>query len=83
VRWLPSVGAGLAWRPTAGAASYRVEVVDENGAAVVDSTMRDTTVVVPDSLLRDRRELTWSVSATLGDGSTVTSLPTRLVPAAR
>jgi len=57
--------------------------VDENGAAVVDSTMRDTTVVVPDSLLRDRRELTWSVSATLGDGSTVTSLPTRLVPAAR
>jgi len=83
VRWLPSVGAGLAWRPTAGAASYRVEVVDENGAAVVDSTMRDTTLVVPDSLLRDRRELTWSVSATLGDGSTVTSLPTRLVPAAR
>jgi len=83
VRWLPSVGAGLAWRPTAGAASYRVEVVDENGAAVVDSTMRDTTVVVPDSLLRNRRELTWSVSATLGDGSTVTSLPTRLVPAAR
>ena len=82
-RWLPSVGAGLAWRPTAGAESYRLEVVDENGAAVVDSTMRDTTLVVPDSLLRDRRELTWSVSATLGDGSTVTSLPTRLVPAAR
>jgi len=49
-RWLPSVGAGLAWRPTAGAESYRLEVVDENGAAVVDSTMRDTTVVVPDSL---------------------------------
>ena len=82
-RWLPSVGAGLAWRPTAGAESYRLEVVDENGVAVVDSTMRDTTLVVPDSLLRNRRELTWSVSATLGDGSTVTSLPTRLVPSAR
>ena len=82
-RWLPSVGAGLAWRPTAGAESYRLEVVDENGAAVVDSTMRDTTLVVPDSLLRGRREVTWSVSATLGDGSTVTSLPARLVPSAR
>ena len=82
-RWLPSVGAGLAWRPTAGAESYRLEVVDENGAAVVDSTMRDTTLVVPDSLLRGRREVTWSVSATLGDGSTVTSLPTRLIPSAR
>jgi len=82
-RWLPSVGAGLAWRPTAGAESYRLEVVDENGAAVVDSTMRDTTLVVPDSLLRGRREVTWSVSATLGDGSTVTSLPTRLVRSAR
>src|SRR3954453_17958331 len=37
VRWLPSVGAGLAWRPTEGAVSYRLEVVDEAGAAVVDS----------------------------------------------
>ena len=83
VRWLPSVGAGLAWRPTAGAERYRLEVVDENGAAVVDSTMRDTTLIVPDSLLRGRREVTWSVSATLGDGSTVTSLPTRLVRSAR
>ena len=83
VRWLRSVGAGLAWRPTAGAESYRLEVVDENGAAVVDSTMRDTTLVVPEALLRGRRELTWSVSATLGDGSTVTSLPTRLIPSAR
>ena len=83
VKWLPSVGAGLAWRPTAGAESYRLEVVDETGAAVVDSTMRDTTIVVPDALLRGRRDLTWSVSATLGDGSTVTSLPTRLTPSAR
>jgi len=82
-RWLPNVGAGLAWRPTASAESYRLEVVDESGAAVVDSTMRDTTFVVADSVLRNRRELTWSVTATLGDGSTVSSLPIRLVPPAR
>ena len=82
-RWLPNVGAGLAWRPTASAESYRVEIVDESGAAVVDSTMRDTTLVVADSLLRNRRELTWSVTATLGDGSTVASLPIRLVAPAR
>jgi hypothetical protein len=83
VRWLPSVGAGLAWRPTAGAASYRLEVVDEAGVAVVDSTMRDTTFVVMDSLLRNHRGLSWSVTTTLADGSTVTSLPIRLVPPAR
>jgi len=83
VRWLPNVGAGLAWTPTTGAESYRVEVVDESGAAVVDSTMRDTTLMVAESLLRNRRGITWSVTATLGDGSTVTSLPTRLVPPAR
>jgi len=83
VRWLPSVGAGLAWRPTAGAASYRLEVVDEAGVAVVDSTMRDTTFLVPVSALRDRRGLLWSVTTTLSDGSTVTSLPVPLVSPAR
>jgi hypothetical protein len=83
VRWLPNVGAGLAWSPAAGAESYRVELVDEAGVAVVDTTMRDTTLMVADSVVRDRRGLTWSVTATLGDGSTVTSLPTRLVPPAR
>jgi hypothetical protein len=83
VRWLPSIGAGLAWRPTEGAVSYRLEVVDEAGAAVVDSTMRDTTFVVMDSMVRNRRGLSWSVTTTLSDGSTVTSLPIRLVPPAR
>jgi hypothetical protein len=83
VRWLPSVGAGLAWRPTDGAASYRIEVVDDAGAAVVDSTMRDTTLLVLDSVVRNRRGLSWSVTAILADGSAVTSLPIRLVPPAR
>ena len=79
VRWLPNVGAGLAWSPTTGAESYRVELVDESGAAVVDTTLRDTTMTVADAILRNRTGITWSVTATLGDGSTVTSLPTRLV----
>jgi len=82
-KWLPSVGAGLAWRPTEGAASYRLEVVDEAGVAVVDSTMRDTTFVLIDSLVRNRRGHSWSVTPMLADGSTVTSLPIRLVPPAR
>ena len=82
-RWIQSVGAGLAWRPAVGVENYRLEVVDQNGVAVVDSTMRDTTFLVPDSLVRSRRELTWSVTATLGDGSSVTSLPIRLAAPAR
>jgi hypothetical protein len=83
VRWLPFVGAGLAWRPTAGAVSYRLEVVDEAGAAVVDSTMRDTTFLVPAAALRNRRGLSWSVTTVLSDGSTVTSLPVPITPPAR
>jgi hypothetical protein len=82
-RWRSSGDATLTWRPTADAANYRLEVIDESGAAVVDSTMRDTTFVVADSVVRNRRGLSWSVTATLGDGSTVTSLPVRLVPPAR
>ena len=83
VRWLPTGDAGLSWRPANDAASYRLEVTDETGTAVVDSTMRDTSFVLPDSIARNRRGLSWAVSATLGDGSTVSSLPIRLVPPAR
>jgi hypothetical protein len=82
VRWTTN-GSVLAWRPAADAASYRHEVIDEAGTAVVDSTMRDTSFVLSDALARDRRGLSWTVSATLGDGSTVSSLPVRLVPPAR
>jgi hypothetical protein len=83
VRWLPSGDAGLAWGPKNDAASYRVEVVDEAGTAVVDSTVRDTSLVIADALLRGRRGLSWSVTAMLGDGTTIASLPVRLVPPAR
>jgi hypothetical protein len=82
-RWLPSGDAGLAWRPVDDAASYRLEVIDEAGAAVVDSTVRDTSFVVSEALVRNRRGLSWSVTATLGDGSSLPSLPVRLVPPAR
>ena len=44
---------------------------------------RDTTFVLFDSAARNRRGLAWTVTATLGDGSTVSSLPIRLVPPAR
>ena len=77
-RWAPT-GVTLSWHPTADASSYRVELIDESGAALVDSIVRDTSIVVADSLARGRRGLSWSVTATLGDGSTVASNPTRLV----
>ena len=82
-RWLPSGDAGLAWRPVNDAANYRLEVIDEAGSAVVDSTMRDTSFVLSESLVRNRRGLSWSVTATLGDGSNLPSQPVRLVPPAR
>ena len=81
--WRATGDATLAWRPVADAASYRLEVIDEAGTAVVDSTMRDTTFVLADSLVRARRGLSWTVTTTLGDGSSVSSLPARLVPPAR
>jgi len=83
VRWLSTGAASLVWRPTADAASYRLEVIDEAGAALVDSTMRDTSFVLADSVARRGRGLSWTVTATLGDGSSVSSLPVRLAPPAK
>jgi hypothetical protein len=83
VRWLPTGAAGFAWHPVTDASSYRLEVIDEAGTAVVDSTMRDTTFVLFDAAAGNRRGLTWTVTAILGDGSTVSSLPIRLDPAAK
>lgn len=83
VQWLPTGAAGLAWRPATDAVSYRLEVIDEAGGALVDSTMRDTSFVLADSLAKASRALSWSVTATLGDGSTVSSLPARLARPAR
>jgi len=83
VRWLPNVGAGLAWAPTDGAVAYRVEVIDEAGQALVDSTMRDTAFVVTDALVRGRRGVVWTVAAMLGDGTNVSSQPVPLVPRER
>ena len=83
VRWLPTGAPALAWRPTADAVGYRLEVIDEVGAALVDSTLRDTSFVLADSLAKTQHALSWTVTATLGDGSTISSLPVRLVHPAR
>jgi len=80
VAWLRGVGAGLAWRPANGAASYRLEVIDNAGDAIVDTTLRDTSFVLADSLVRGRTGIVWTVSSILDDGTSVTSLPTRLNP---
>lgn len=82
-RWTPATGAVLSWRPLTGAANYRLELVDEAGVAVVDTMMRDTSLVVADSLLLGKRGLVWSVTATLNDGGVVSSSPLRLEPPRR
>jgi hypothetical protein len=82
-RWLPTGDAGVAWHPVSDAANYRLEVVDETGNAIVDSTLRDTVFVISDSAIRNKRGVSWTVTATLGDGSTVSSLPVRLVAPTR
>jgi hypothetical protein len=77
---LASTAAGdtrFAWRPATGATSYRLEVLDA-GRAVVDTTIRDTTFVVADSLVRGRGDVVWTVSTMLDDGTTVTSPPARV-----
>jgi hypothetical protein len=45
--------------------------------------MRDTSFVLVDSLARGRAPLVWTVTATLGDGTSVNSLPIRLAPPTR
>jgi len=70
-------GMRLAWRPAAGAMSYRLEVL-QAGRAVLDTTMRDTSFVVSDSLARGSADVVWTVSAILDDGTTVSSLPAQL-----
>ena len=80
VAWTRGVGAGLAWHPANGAASYRLEVIDDTGRAVIDTTLRDTSFVVADSLVRGRAGVVWTVSAILDDGTTVSSLPAALNP---
>ena len=79
VESVPGGGARLAWRPVVGVVSYRLEVLDAAGRAVVDSTMRDTSFVLADSLARSQSGLAWTVSAMLGDGSSASSLPAPVV----
>jgi hypothetical protein len=73
VQWSDG-NARLAWKPAAGAASYRLELLDA-GRAVLDTTIRDTSFVVPSSLASASPSIVWTVSAMLDDGSTVASQP--------
>ena len=75
-------GVRLAWRPATGAMSYRLEVL-KAGQAVLDTTTRDTSFVVSDSLASGSTEVLWTVSALLDDGTTVSSLPLPLRPPSR
>lgn len=72
-----SGGVRVAWRPATGAMSYRLEVL-QAGRAVLDTTMRDTSFVVSDSLVSGSPEVLWTVSAILDDGTIVSSLPSPL-----
>ena len=77
------VGAGLAWHPATSAASYRLEVIDDAGRALIDTTLRDTSFLVADSIVRGRTGVVWTVSAILDDGTSISSLPAGLNPPRR
>jgi hypothetical protein len=69
-------GDTLAWRPTAGAISYVVEVVTEEGELAFRSETRDT--IVPLAATRFRGPAQWYVTASLGGAATVRSAPRRI-----
>ena len=73
----------LSWRPASGATHYELTVLDAAGEAVVQMRVPDTTFVLADSLARGGGEMVWSVSAVLGDGSTVGPLSAVLRPGER
>lgn len=59
----------LAWRPVPDAVRYAVELLDAQGSPLVDTTLADTTLVVPAALLRAGREYRWIVTARDAAGS--------------
>src|SRR5262245_8009843 len=70
-RRLPSREVLLTWRSVTGVATYRVEVLDQDGRRLVDTSLVDTTLVLSDSLVRVARAQVWSVGARLRGGSSV------------
>ena len=67
------------WRPVVDAASYRLDVVREDGSVVATATTRDTvTVAAPSVPLLSGEVLSWWVTATLTDGTTRRSVPVAL-----
>jgi hypothetical protein len=79
-RVLPDGGTLLSWRPVNVAnARYQLTVLDDAGRSVVQTTVRDTMFVLADSLSTGR-QLVWSVSAILADGTTLGTLAAPLAP---
>jgi hypothetical protein len=68
-------GSAFAWRPSSGAVSYRVRIIDAGGAEVFSGETRDTLLTLPpEALLPSAANVTWWVAATFPDGRTVRSL---------
>jgi hypothetical protein len=60
----------LVWRPVSDAASYVVELRNEDGAVLTRGTTADTTFSVPDSArIAPNADTYWSVTARLADGT--------------
>jgi len=72
-------GSRFVWRSVPGAASYRLELVDADGNLAFSAATADTAAVSPDSLaVLSPGFYLARVHATLGDGTTTRSSPTRL-----
>jgi hypothetical protein len=60
----------LVWRPVGDAASYVVELRNEDGTVLTRGTTADTTFAVPDSArIAPNTNIYWSVTARLADGT--------------
>ncbi len=73
-------GGRLIWRPAPGAQSYRLELVDEGGAAVFATATPDTSATLPDSVrLVSSRGYRVRLVALLRDGTEATAPVSTLI----
>jgi hypothetical protein len=71
-----STGRQLVWRSAGSKASYIVTVQDTSGSMVWRSSLADTTVAIPSSvLLHAGHRYFWSVDARLADGGSTNTIP--------
>lgn len=75
----PELAVQFTWHSAGAGAAYRVELWDSGGVARYQSSTRDTTLALPDSIRLDRdRPYSWWVVASLPDGRQVASAIRRL-----